>query len=358
MAEYRRGELVIFFKGVIFLALATAAPPTCLGQEAAAICNDVKGALLTSGASGWRAIKAGDVIAAGTRLTSMFEAQLSSANKAVGVKLVGDVGMFGPLSVLESSITVLKADKADFSFDFLRGLVVMTNTKAAGSATVKFKMHDENFTLHLKTPGSKLGIELYGRHPGGADNISKDQPTLFFYALAVEGEATLVGKEHTYEFKSPPGHAGLHWDSATRRGTLEFLEKFPPELRRNEQQLKEFALICKYAEALASNDPAAAAGKLTAADDPWARRVGVTGLGAIDQPEGVLAALDNTKHKDVREQAVLVLRSWLGRSPGQIAKLQQAMLKNNYPPPRVKITLQLLIGFDAQERDRPAVYEL
>src|SRR5207253_1629403 len=135
-------------------------------------------ALLTRAGQGWQSIKAGDAIAPGAALVSMFEAELASANKAVVVKLKGDVGLFGPLSVLETAVRILEPGPADLTLGFDRGLVVLSNAKESGAAKIILKIHGEDLTVTLKSPGTKLGIELYGRHPGGPAHILKDDPTI------------------------------------------------------------------------------------------------------------------------------------------------------------------------------------
>ena len=50
----------------------------------------------------------------------------------------------------------------------------------------------EDVEIKLKTPGTKIGLETYGRHPGGAKNILKDDPTTFVYALVGAGEVAAM----------------------------------------------------------------------------------------------------------------------------------------------------------------------
>ena len=104
--------------------------------------------------------------------------------------------------------------------------------------------------------------------------------------------------------------------------------------------------------------PAAAAADMVKGGDALERRVAVTALGAVDDLSRLLAALDDGKHQDVREQAILVLRSWMGRAPGQLKALRVAMLKHKYPLLQMKTTMHLLFGFDEHERQRPAIFEL
>ena len=119
-----------------------------------------------------------------------------------------------------------------------------------------------------------------------------------------------------------------------------------------------FAKICAAAEGFAGKDVGAVAAQMLKTDDPLNRRVAVTAFGATDDLPNLLTALSDAQHPDARAQAILVLRSWMGRAPGQLKSLRLAMLKQKYTLPQMKETMHLLIGFDETERERPAVFEM
>lgn len=357
MADYLR-SLPHRRHWLLLLSMVAATPAAWAQDGAAARCQKVNGALLTQAGQSWKAVKAGDTVAAGANLVALFEAELSSANKAVAVKLLGDVGMFGPLSVLDTAVRLQEPGSADFALTFDHGLVVFTNTKDSGTATVALKVHGQDLMLKLKSPGTRIGIELYGRHPGGAVHLLKDNPTVFFFALVGEGDATISTKDHTHALMAPPGPAVLRWDSATSQAEVVHLDKFPDALKRNEAEKQQFAKICAAAGRISGQEPAAAAVELLKSDDALSRRVAVTAFGAVDDLSHLLAALGDAQHADARDQAILVLRSWMGNAPGHLKALRAAMLKEKYSLPQMKETMHLLIGFDQAERNRPAVFEL
>jgi hypothetical protein len=69
--------------------------------------------------------------------------------------------------------------------------------------------------------------------------------------------------------------------------------------------------------------------------------------------------LEQTKHADVRQQAVLTLRNWMGRHPGQITALQDHLTKTrDYTPVQARTIIQLLKGFDDDDRKEPLIYQL
>lgn len=334
--------------------------PSSSAQEAGAFqCIAVKGTLLGRADGGWQSLKANASIAPPrTTLIALFEADLKCSSGGVALKMLGDIGQFGPLPVLDTAIRVLDPGKADAALALDRGQIILTNTKDQGAATVLLKLRGEDVEIKLKTPGTKVGIELYGRHSGGAIHILKDNPTTFVYLLVGHGEAVVSSKTDAYAMTAPPGPALLRWDSVTKQAEVVALEKVPAPLVRNEQEKQQFEKMCAVAEAFNNKAVSTTAAKLVKSDDALARRVAVTAMGAVDDLPQLLASLGDPQHKDVREQAILVLRSWLGRSSGQLKTLRIAMLKRKTRLPEMKITVHLLFGFDEQERDRPFAYEL
>jgi hypothetical protein len=357
MADYLR-SLPHRRHWLLLLSMVAATPAAWAQDGAAARCQKVNGTLLTRAGQTWKAVKAGDNVAAGANLVALFEAELTSANKAVAVKLLGDIGMFGPLPVLDTAARLLEPGSADLALNLDHGLVIFTNTKESGTATVALKVHGQDLTVKLKSPGARLGIELYGRHPGGAVNLLKDNPTAFFFALVGEGDASIGTKDHTHVLTAPPGPAVLRWDSATSQADVVHLDKFPDALKRNDAEMQQFAKICATAGRFSSQEPTAAAVELLKSDDALNRRVAVTTFGAVDDLPHLLGALGDSQHADARDQAILVLRSWMGHAPGQLKALRGAMLKQKYTLPQMKETMHLLIGFDESEREHPGVYEL
>ena len=345
-------------RAIFFVLMFGCLAQPAVAQEAGLRCADHQGVLLARSGAGWKAVKAGDAVAPGTSLVAMFEANLESANKAVAVRLLGDIGEFGPLPVLESAVRVLDAGSADASLVLERGIVILTNAKQEGAATVLIKMRGEDIEIKLKSPGTKIGIEFYGRHPGGVGHILKDDPTSFVYALVGVGEATMSCKGKSHTLSAPPGPAMFRWDSVTKQPDIETLEKFPAELIRNDQEKARFTKMCAVAEKFGGKAPIGVAATLVKSDDELERRVAVTAMGALDDLPHLLAALEDAKHKDVREQTILVLRSWMGRSSGQLKGLRVAMLKHKYSLPQMKMTMHLLFGFDEEERTRPGIYDL
>jgi hypothetical protein len=158
---------------------------------------------------------------------------------------------------------------------------------------------------------------------------------------------------------APPGPAVFHWNNIDgddpAPGRLDELPEFvkPPTA----DELK-FAQQCHDRAKLLSQLPVdqVIAGALKA-DDPQPRSMAVTVMGALDNLDGVLAALNDEKHADVRNQAVIILRHWLGRKAGQDEKFYKFLTeKQKLTPAQAGGVIQLLHGFNDQERETPELY--
>jgi hypothetical protein len=209
----------------------------------------------------------------------------------------------------------------------------------------------------MEKPGTKLAIEVFGRHAPGMAHLKADDPATFLRFLAVDGEVLLAAKDKTVRLKAPPGPALLKWDSIFKDIDVEFVAKLPQG--PGEKEKKYFGELCGCSSPLGKGSPRKALTGMLQAEGELDRLVAVTALGAIDDLPGVMAGLADARHPEVREQAVLVLRHWAGREPGQIKKmvsLLQAIRKLSQV--QAMSMVHLLLGFDDQERAEPQTYDL
>jgi len=91
--------------------------------------------------------------------------------------------------------------------------------------------------------------------------------------------------------------------------------------------------------------------------DTAARCQAVASLGALDDLPGLLAALTDKQHADVRRAAVLGLRHWTGRHVDNEKQLHEALGKAGYKANQATIVMQLLHGFFARQLAQPETYE-
>jgi hypothetical protein len=323
-------------------------------------CQSVRGVLLArDGTAPWSFVKPGDGVGANARLITLFEAELRSQNQAVDVKLFSDIGRHGPLPVMETALAIRANPKFDLDVAVERGIVVLSNAKKQGAARVRLHILGEDIDVSLEEPGSKLALEIYGRHAPGLASVKADSPATFVVFLNTMGRSVLSHHDKSIALKAPPGQALLRWDSIFKHPAVEFLDKLPDELKLSDAEKKVFARMCACVEHLQAKELAGHFEAMLKAKDEIDRAVAVTALGAIDDLPRLLGALANAEHVDVREQAVLVLRHWLGRDKGQVKALTTKLLERKKLSPTQALSLvQLLVGFDAREREQPQTYML
>src|SRR6185503_12854854 len=68
------------------------------------LVDAVSGILLDRVDGGWGSLKAGSALPKNKLVVALFRSELRSANDAVGLSLIADVGQRGPFPVLEAAI--------------------------------------------------------------------------------------------------------------------------------------------------------------------------------------------------------------------------------------------------------------
>jgi hypothetical protein len=346
----------------LFATLFATFIPVSAGQEnAVATCTAAAGVLMAKTSTGWRPVAAGKPAPLETPLVSLFDSTLRSANGAVEVRLVADPGQRGPLPILESGVILHAAAEHDLALTPSRGLIVLTNLKKEGAATVLLTSRGDKIAVTLKEPGTKLALEIYSRHAPGIPKLhdaKEDDPVMHLFLIALKGEVLLHGKERGVTLHAPPGPAVLVWDSLLREPEVQRLEELPPELALVKQDQKLLDGICKWAKTLADESPSTVRKEGANSKSDLQRRAAVTAMGALDDLPALFEVLAGSKHADARERAVLVLRHWLGREPGQTAKLYAGLQKAGYSAVQAHNLLQLLYGFTPEQRGEPNTYDL
>jgi len=354
---------------VLLLAGAVGAGPpqakAAAGQgSAVARSESVEGVLLQRGAGkAWQPVKAGEALAPEALLVALPKAEIVSKNGAVKLVMLADVGQRTPLPVLEPAVTLHANDAADLDFTFDRGLIGLKNLKKAGAAKVRIRLPGETWELTLQEPETTAVLEIYGRHPPGAPQVLKgkvEPPASEVYLLMLKGQGFLDVGPKGFRITAPPGPAAVHWDTVTREPEVRRLEKLPEGVRPlDDKESKVYQAICHCASALEQEkDLGAVLDRLLKSDAKVDRLLGVTAAGALDDLPRVLNALADPKHADLRDHTVLVLRSWIGRGPGQVEKLHDALRAAKYSEVQARTIIRLLFGFSGEERRDPTTYDL
>src|SRR5262249_28728335 len=129
--------------------------------------------------------------------------------------------------------------KDDLELTLDRGRIVLENTAKEGAAHVRLRIRDKAGEITLKTPGSRLGIEMFGRYPAGSpfhkDGGSTSGPALNLIFLVFHGEVDIKTERYHFAMTAPKGPAMLSWNSVTGADPApEYLEQLPDWAKQDE----------------------------------------------------------------------------------------------------------------------------
>jgi hypothetical protein len=316
----------------------------------------------------WKPVAQNDAIHAGELVIGVPSATIETP-KGVRLELLAELEKRSPYPVIESGVVLNASEKVDASFTLDRGRVIVSNQKSEGKANVEIRVHDQKWTVQLESPGSKIAVEVYGRWPAGAvfhPNAEKPEtPATDFIVAVVQGEATLdAGDGEHYLLKAPPGKALMVWDNETGWGHPRRLEKVPSwgvpiDLDSTDERRELKQRIEQFHKLLAEKPVEETLEAFLKSDDPRQRRTGVFVSAAIDRLDLIGNVLMKTKNQDLWDNAVLALRNWLGRGPGQDQKFYDFLVKERkHSPAHAATMLQLSRGFSDHDLACPECYEM
>jgi uncharacterized protein (TIGR03000 family) len=275
-----------------------------------------------------------------------------------------------PLPVLEPAATLHAGVDYDMDFTLERGMVEVQNGKKEGSACVQIRARGEKWEAILKNPSDQMLVEMYSAWPPGARFTKKpgpkDVPLARMVFLVLKGQVELRHGGRDVAMAAPPGLAVIEWDSATGMDdSPQLLEELPAwVLPPKDEAGKAFAKdledrLARFTAEVKSKSLDAAMDKFLASDDPLDRRLAIVAMAATDQLQRLADALKKSDKPDVWENAVLALRHWIGRAPGQDLVLYQGIMdKKIYTPREAETLLELLHDFGEDDLARPVTYEL
>ena len=276
-----------------------------------------------------------------------------------------------PLPVLEPAASLHQSAGFDLDFTLERGMVEVWNAKPKGSARIQIRARGETWEAVLEEPGAKLLVEFYSGWPKGARFTKKpgpkDVPIARMTFLVLNGQVDLKHGGKQLAMSAPPGPAIIEWDSATGMDdSPQRLEELPAwVLPPKDDASKAYAkkmedLVGRFSdEVVKTKSVDSAIDKFLASDDALDRRLAVISLAATDQLPRLATALKETDKPDVWENAVLAVRHWIGRGPGQDLALYQGMVDaKTFTPREAETFLQLLHDFGDDDLARPVTYEM
>jgi hypothetical protein len=358
------------FVALIFAASAALCCATAAHAADGAGTNQSRPGMLLSRAKpgdAWRVVDEKGSVPGDVLLIGLPGAIVTSANGGVEVHLRAD--FHSPLPVLEPALELHASDKADLDFALARGRVDVKNIKEKGAAHVHVRCWGATFDLTLEAPGARVALETLGRWPAGAPFTRKpgphDVPSADLIFLVLSGEMDLAYEGTHYRMTAPPGPATIRWNNF---GGLDrapqALDKLPhwAELPTDPKELEEIekkkATLAKIAAGFAAHPTGEVIDKLLASEEPFERRLGVLLSGALDDLPRLAKVLNQPGHQDMWDVAVVALRHWLGREPGQDLKLYDGLIKLGTKEVQAESIIEFLHGFSEADLDRPETYQM
>jgi hypothetical protein len=318
----------------------------------------------------WQVVKEDEEVFSGDEYLGGIAAAVDSKDGAVRLVVVGDVDGRAPLPVLETAFVLHEPKDADLDVTLERGRMRLINLKKAGSAKVKVRVREVEVDITLVEPGSTVSLEIYGRWPRGVPFRKEpkpgEEPTLAWTVVAIRGEVDIKGPRQHRTLKAPPGLAVMEGDSSSdaepSAGFLKELPAWAPEhisdMASTELGKKKEAVILGWRKHAAEKGVGPALDDLLASDDPLQRRFGILMLGATDNLQRLGDVLKETKHQDVWDAAIIAIRHWIGRGPGQDQKLYNRLIERKYSPREAESFLELLHSFGDDDLARPETYQV
>jgi hypothetical protein len=336
-------------------------------RVAAAKCISGDGTLLRREAPDkpWHMVKQGETLHAGDLLLGLPGAVLDARDGSVRLTFVGDLGHGTELPIVETAVTLRASSGTALDFTMDRGRIELANRKDKGEAKVVGRVRDGRAEIAMG-PSAKCSLGVFGRWPAGVpfrkDAKADHAPTLNLVFLVLRGEVTLNSEGTALAMTAPPGPAMFEWDSVyggdPSPQKLDQLPAWAAGADQSERAKQRRALLDGFRETALKNSIDKAVEEFLHSDDRAKRRIAINFMGATDDLGRLAAALSNAKHPDVWESAVLALRHWIGRGPGQDQRLyEQLMKEKGFTPVDAEATMQLLHSFSEAEVARPELYE-
>ena len=341
-------------------------------QDTAAVVKSGDNTALVKpeGSKEWSLTKMGEKIPEGAQVLAGRRSLIVAPDGDISLEFRGDLAGISPFPIHETVVQLKKPGEGiDLEITPQRGRVDLVNTKKEGSAVVKVHLFGETALIKLKTPETRFTLEMYGRWAAGESfsrNYTKDQtPTISVVLVVTKGEIEISHEEVTTRLSAPPGPAKIQFNNHTV-GYIkpEFLDKLPEwasDTLKTDNPLiaARFASAAKFFDLLKEKgDIPAALKDLAASDNETDRRLAIFAMGATDNLDSLWSTMLTLKTREVIDDAVIALRHWIGREPGQDAKLWDYLVnKRKYTETQADQTLDLLHSPSKSDLARPEYYE-
>jgi hypothetical protein len=316
----------------------------------------------------WTVVPAKGTVRAGDLLLGLPGAVIETGKGAARLTLLTDMDKNSPYPIFEAAVVLHNSPGFDLDFTLDRGRVDVTNTKEKGAAKVRIRFHGQKWEATLNEPGTRVALELYGRWPKGVGFTEKpgpkDVPAADLLFLVRKGHVDLTHGDCQHSMSAPPGPALLHWDNAgDSEEAPQKLEKLPAwaatEASTSERAMRIKKVIEELRQEVAKSSPRAALEKFVNSEDRNHRATGVIFMGATDDLEGLSKVFTATKYPDAWDWAVVVVRQWIGRGPGQDQVIYKFLLdQRKMTPAQAKTIMQLMHSFGDTDLAQPELYKM
>ena len=337
----------------------------CLGKDGSVL-------ILAKGSSTWRPANQEEELFAGDLILSGAGVSIENLEKTVKLTFRGDIAGTSPLPIRETAIRLIpKKEGVDFSVDFERGRIELTNTKEKGSVKCSVTLFDDedHGQVKLNEPGSTCSMEELGRWPKGSHfkPSSKEliHPVYDLIYVALKGTSEVSDHGITHFMSAPPGPAMLSWNSADGLPPIKTkLEKLPewtliPDLS-NPIVRDRIGAVLKIRDQFFAKKPLPEIlSSMVVSESEADRFIAINLILATDQLDLFFKVLTTTKYNDVIDNGIIGLRHWIGRKPGQDLKLYGFIIDaRHYSKIQAEIFVDLLHSFGDDELKEPETYEV
>ncbi|MCY2940370.1 MAG: hypothetical protein NTV50_01715 [Planctomycetota bacterium] len=336
----------------------------CLGKKGSVL-------ILAKGSSTWRPAKQEEELFAGDLIISGAGVSIENLDKTVKLTFRGDLAGTSPLPIRETAIRLLpKKEGCDFSVDFERGRIELTNTKEKGSVKCSVTLFDDedHGQVVLNEPGSTCAMEELGRWPKGThfNPLSKEEvkPVYDLIYVALKGTSEVSDHGVTHFMSAPPGPAMLSWNSADGshpiKSKLEKLPEWtlPPDLSKPIVRDRMGAVLKIREQFLAEKPLPEILSSMAISESEADRFIAINLILATDQLDLFFKSFVSSKNYDVIENGIIGLRHWIGRKPGQDLKLYEFVISSrHYTKKQAEIFIDLLHSFGDDELKEPETFE-
>jgi hypothetical protein len=370
MTGTRRGPRLLLAAALALLAPAAALAADPPPRVPVARCGSETATLLRREAPDkpWQVVKEKEELLAGDLILGGTDGVIDSRDGGVRLSIVGDMDGATPLPVLETALVLNDPKDADLDLTLQRGRIELVNRKEKGGVVVRLHFREAQGELMLNDPGTRVSVQVLGRWTRGSHfsrlmKPGEAAPTVAALLLVIKGEVMVNTKDKAFALKAPPGPAVLFTENLLDpHSEAQYLEKLPAwaEGQATTERGKKIRAVMKQFQQSLQNKPVTEVlADMVKSPDALERRCAVVLMGATDHLAMLGLVLAESKDAEVWDAAVLALRHWIGREPGQDLRLYEGLVKLKvFKPREAESIVQMLHSFSDDDLSRPETYEV